>query len=797
MTDETNNPRFYRQAFNGGMLSADFQGRVEDVYYQNGLAELINWEVLPHGPIERRPGFEFVATLKTPSRKSRLIPFDFGSFQTMVIEIGHLYFRFYVNGAIVLDAFAQPLEVEHPYIEADLFELVYSQDRDVITITHPKYPPAELRRLGATNWQFQYIEFNPVIQPPANVTGEAIVGTPAAPAIEHAYAVTAVDTSRGIESEPATGTGSGGGIGGSELFLVTKANPAVLHSIDPITIYNPGQRVFVSGVNGMTQINGEWEIHSFTPTEVFDPFFGTLRVGFTVTLMPVGGGPPVDSSSFSNYVSGGVLSPRGATTLTNNLAGAGAKNIIRWNTVQGADLYRVYKFRNGVFGYIGETREAEFTDDNIAPNTGVTPPIRVPTFVGPNNYPWANTRFEQRRFFAGTNNEPDTVKATRTGTEVDFSFSAPTRDDDRLDFRIASSKRQQVMHLIPLSDLIALTNNGEWRISPPGDSGLTPFNLSARLQSEVGSSFVSPVVVNNNLLFVSSRGSRLHRFVYDINFNGYKSIDLTVRITSFIERARIVDMAVKQAPYPVIYCVLSDGRMLCMTYLPEQEVNAWYMITTPRGIIESVCVITENGEDRVYICVRRNLEEGIFRNIERMSVRWRPQDEMRFNYLDCAYVYSGPSITEVTNLFLLNLMTVDVIADGVLYKGVKVSGNKITLDKPANYVSVGLSYSSIAKTLPVATRGDGAGQGRPKSVVRAWLRVLYTRGLFAGQTLDALERVQLRQFEPLSSPVAFLDGEVEVYLPGGWGDDGSFYIVQNEPFPSVIQSLTMEVAVAG
>lgn len=61
-------------------------------------------------------------------------------------------------------------------------------------------------------------------------------------------------------------------------------------------------------------------------------------------------------------------------TVTANLYATGTTVKISWKTVPGAKYYRVYKLQGGIFGYIGETMETSIIDDNIAPETGQTPP---------------------------------------------------------------------------------------------------------------------------------------------------------------------------------------------------------------------------------------------------------------------------------------------------------------------------------------------------------------------------------------------------------------------------------------
>ena len=63
-----------------------------------------------------------------------------------------------------------------------------------------------------------------------------------------------------------------------------------------------------------------------------------------------------------------------------NLFATGTTVKLSWQTVSGARYYRVYKYQGGLYGYIGETVENWIVDDNIAPETGTTPPYSDDVF---------------------------------------------------------------------------------------------------------------------------------------------------------------------------------------------------------------------------------------------------------------------------------------------------------------------------------------------------------------------------------------------------------------------------------
>ena len=54
------------------------------------------------GGISNRPGLEFVAECVSGTLATRLIPFEFNTEQTYILEFGNLYMRVVKDGAQVL-----------------------------------------------------------------------------------------------------------------------------------------------------------------------------------------------------------------------------------------------------------------------------------------------------------------------------------------------------------------------------------------------------------------------------------------------------------------------------------------------------------------------------------------------------------------------------------------------------------------------------------------------------------------------------------------------------------------------
>jgi hypothetical protein len=191
--------RSFSRSFSGGEVTPEFFGQIADSKYQTGLAKCRNFVVLPHGPVQNRAGFEFVREVKDSRRHTRLVPFEYSTTQTMVLELGEQYVRFHTQGATLLQ-FGAPYEVATPYSHDDVFTIKYVQSADVLTLVSTLYAPAELRRLGALNWTHAPVTFATTLQPPTSITATATAGaTPGTPT-SHVYAVTSVGGSSSDES---------------------------------------------------------------------------------------------------------------------------------------------------------------------------------------------------------------------------------------------------------------------------------------------------------------------------------------------------------------------------------------------------------------------------------------------------------------------------------------------------------------------------------------------------------------------------------------------------------------------
>ena len=816
------NTRTFLKSFSSGEISPEMAGRIDDSKYQQGAATMRNFIAQPQGPAENRPGLFFVKEVKDSTKQTRLIPFRFNVSQTMVIEMGNEYFRFHTLGATLQYAdgsawssstnysigdiakhnnvnyyaktahsnstppnstnwYALPsdmtYEVPSPYLEAELFAIKFVQSSDVMTLVHPNHEPAELRRYGATNWQFININFAATISAP---------------------------------------------------------------TIASVVAYVPSS----ASVNTDTK-----------------------------------------ESEQSNE-----------STVSNNIFVTGAKNTITWNRVTGALRYRVYKEQGGLFGFIGEKDHDSannpstynIVDNNIAQDFSVTPPRYETTFSGSNNFPSAVSYFEQRRVFAGTNNEPQTIFMTRSGTESDMSFKIPIRDDDRIKFKVAAREANRIKHIVPLTQLLFMTEAAEWRVTSVNSDAITPTSIAVKPQSYIGANDSQPVVVNNSMVYIASRGGHARELGYNWQSNGFITGDLSIRASHLFDGLDVTDMTLAKAPIPIVWMISSNGKLLGLTYVPEQQVGAWHQHDTD-GTFESVTTVAEGSVDAAYCVVKRTIGGATKRYVERMGTRNYATQRDSF-FVDSGLTYNGtnsntartvtitssgnytkgssvtlefpssipvfkfggnglttdlndaivivdgtetyrcditaiadnhtatvkldrdlPSslqntaitsyeIAERTLLGLDHLIgkTVNILADGAVHPTRVVDSNGgIVLNRASSVTHIGLPYVCDLQTLPLALQTEAVGQGRVKNLNHAWLRVFESSGIFAGPNADKLTEAKQRTTEPYGSPPSLKTEDIKIMLTPSWQDYGQIFIRQTDPLPLTVVGITLEVSVGG
>lgn len=158
-------------SFNGGLITPDLEAREDLPWFNKSCRVLKNWVVKPQGPVESRNGFMWVASTKDKTKLSRFIRFEFNENDSLQLEFGDLYIRFYYQGAQVLSGLV-PYEIVSPYGQNDLEEINFVQYNDIMYLVHQNYRPQKLTRFALTNWTIVPMDnlYGPVLDRTAGQT---------------------------------------------------------------------------------------------------------------------------------------------------------------------------------------------------------------------------------------------------------------------------------------------------------------------------------------------------------------------------------------------------------------------------------------------------------------------------------------------------------------------------------------------------------------------------------------------------------------------------------------------------
>jgi hypothetical protein len=191
-----------------------------------------------------------------------------------------------------------------------------------------------------------------------------------------------------------------------------------------------------------------------------------------------------------------------------------------------------------------------------------------------------------------------------------------------------------------LQHLIVGTSSVE-KVGLPNTSSepVGPANFQFQPGSEEGGAYIQPVLAGGSLLFVHRNRRQLIQFTQNpkaLSETSYIAVDLTARAPDVLD-ARIVAVDVQREPERRIFVVLESGRLCELLFRREGELDvvAWSQIQT-QGRVEDLVVIPREGEDAVYVIVRRRNAVGNWRRyIERFGTERVLMDCDRY-HLDSA-----------------------------------------------------------------------------------------------------------------------------------------------------------------
>jgi hypothetical protein len=814
-------------SFSAGEISPQLFGRIDVQKYQFGCRTLENFIARVHGGAQRRPGTYFVAEVKSSSKFTRLIPFEYSITQAYIIEVGDLYFRFFREYGRIESPPGTPVEVVTPYLEADLRKIMYAQDQDTMYICCDGYKPKDLTRSSHTAWTFADHVFNdgPYLEENSDS--------------DHALAPTAL-------------TGAG-------ITLVSSKD-----------LFDAGH------------IDAYFRLRYGTTT----PSWGYCKI--TAVTDAKHATATVKRDFSNNYVNIEGLSNANPCVVTHTGHGLSTDDTVMFVGITQANwtalnqiIYTITKIDANSYSVAVNTTTfgayAPGTDPGTV--TSGTKLWREGAFSTYRGWPAACIFHEQRLYYF----KDSYVHASKTGDPTDFGTgtAATPLATDGFSYEIASDKVNVIRWANSLSNLMIGTSGGIWRMgAQSSNEPITAINAKIMPQSPSGSAMIRPQGVGHSILYVerlglpTNNGERINELSYDWQMDAYKAKDMTL-LAEHITRGGIVDWDFQRSPYPILWAVRYDGVLIGLTYEKDQDVFGWHRHITD-GEVEAVACIPGDIQDDLWLIVNRTINGATKRYVEYLKPWNWGTSQFDCFYVDCGLTYSGTEkavsgatkaspvvitatahgfsngnyvrisgvvgMTElndkifeianvaantfelkningtsyttyvsggiaklcassVTGLSHLEGKTVAILGDGAVQIQKTVASGSVTLTRPASVVHVGLSFTSTLDTLDLEGGGaEGPAHGKRRRISKVVLRLNEAgSGLevgYAGKR-DVLDfRIA---GNPMDAPVPLFSGIYkDIVFPSHWTKEAYIKIIQGEPLPlsvlSIIATLKTEDA---
>lgn len=418
-----------------------------------------------------------------------------------------------------------------------------------------------------------------------------------------------------------------------------------------------------------------------------------------------------------------------------------------------------------------------------------------PAWSDARGWPRCGVFYGGRLWVAGTTFLPNTIWASRAGSQVDFNAKKIDADYGI----IATTDTDDVPAFVAIfagRHLQFFSTAAEFYIPISESDAVTPENIVLRRTTSRGCKAGLRVFeVDGATHFIQRRGKALREFIFADVELAYQANNISL-LASHLMRDPVGfalrrSSSTEDADYE--FLANSDGTMTVFCTLRTQEVNAMTLWTTD-GLYDDVTVVL----DEVYFSVIRQVDGETVKMIEIMD------DAIT---VDCGVSDQaiGADADDVTLAHLPNTV-VEYDVDGYVRPPATTSGaGVLTFDRIAeNSYSAGLRYPDVLPdiapgfiwavgTLPFETQlQDGATMGRKRRVVSVDVRVYQTQAL----TINGNE-VAFREFgaDVLDTPVVSFTGIKRVRGLLGWDFEGKVLLGSDVSTKATVLGLAYSVSV--
>lgn len=770
---------FRQTSMIGGEIAPSLQGRVDISRYHEALSKCRNFFVQYHGGVSNRPGFRFINQVGDETKAVRLIPFEYSTEQTYVLEFGHRYMRVYMDGGVVLDAdTGLPYQIQSPFTADQLPMVKFTQSADVMTLVHPDWIPRNLSRIAHDDWVMELTSFAPSIDRPTGL----VVSSNSAGSIQYRYRVTAVvDDESAEESLPigASTTSDDLELAGNKITLTWDAHP----DAGSYNIYKDDNGLF--GYIGTTQ--GTTFVDDYilpdvadTPPSSRNPFQGEGNYPSTVSyyqqrlvFAATRNRPQTlftsKSAAYTNFTYSSPYRDDDAVTFT--IASRQVNEIRHMIPLQQLILLT----SGGEWVVRGDNNDLLTPTSVNVKSQGYRGSSHLPPIMVGNSALYVQSRGSAVRTlqysiqvdgFDGNDLTVFVPHLVQGHQIVDWAWS---ESPHYLLFAVRDDGVLLVLTYLPEQEV--------WGWSQHDTDGA--FESVASVSE--GDEDVCYAVVRREIngatrRYIERLDTRLFgddvrdAFFVDSGLTYDGRTDLVTNRLMVAGSYNYQDTAYITSHVPDVFDSSDIGITIVMT--SDEGDTARFLVTD--------------------LVSPAQLEVTCLQDVP-------PSLQMKSTYL------WSRAVDSLFGLHHLEGKTVSILADGNVEPQQVVTNGGITLQRPASVVHVGLPYTSEVQTLDIETMDGGTIRDRRKLINEVSLLVDKSRGIFIGEgeqdegyvPMSSLTEYKQRTDEDMGEPTRLYSGVLRMNIQAGWNRGGRVRVVQRDPLPVSILSILPVVTAGG
>jgi len=762
---------FVQPRFTEGVLAKSLQGRSSEEFYKYGLKGAKNMLPIISGPIVKRPGTNYIGTLKHSS--SIFIPFFKDKDNTYILELGSTsassggYLRVWSQDQLLNDKQGTPAIYEVTtgvtWTQEQLPLLKFTQSGDYIFVCCPTKAPQIIKR--------------------EIITGGSTSGFAADDSVWTVFQYVMIDgpyNSINFYDEDAASTDK------YTLYIAEPSNKEEIAGVGFNTVTNSIVLALHGLQTGMKikldddgSSDGWGNLTSDGSTALADADYyvvNTTSTSFQVSTTD--GGAPLEFELATDETKAGAdvklyryVYPSATTGIDFTLYKNGVVSNDLFNSAN--DVNRMIRINPlalpltriggirwcwGIISAVGtntvtvklKTEMANIrggTPSGSNKNAG-TPDFRMGAFSVGEGFPSISQIYQQRMVLAATSSQPSTVWLSKTGNFYSFApTDIPSQDSSSsviageaievitsssgLTFTLDSDTLDEIKWLAESKRLTMGTSAGVYMLyGSETNLVVTPFRFTINRESSFSATDTPPVVVSNSVLYAQIGGKDVQQLLFEGSQGQWFNSKISIKGYDIIKASEIKKMVWQERPNNVIWMMMDDGRLLSLSYDRQTSFLAWseHTIAGTDAKVTAIEMIATESHDQIWLKVERTIG-GVTKYYMETLARYPSEGALARNALvfsDSALTKSiaGKVFTASSSSGLLITSTAHGLIDtqiitvsntgGALPTGITVGEEYYVRDKTTNTFKLALSSGGTA--IAYTDAGSGTSSWATKQV---------------------------------------------------------------------------------